>query len=388
MFLPTTYVTALLLTILTMICWGSWANTQKMTGKWRFELFYFDYSFGVLLCALIAMMTFGYLNPNEITAIDSFSLAGYRKMAWGLAGGAVFNLANMLLVAAISIAGLSVAFPIGIGLALVIGVVWNYSLNPQGNAGLLFGGSALVLAATIVDGIAYRRYAREGRKPAATSPQQAASQASQPAAAVAAAPAAAPRQAPVSQSHQRRPGMRKAAAPAVGKATPTKGIVLSIVAGLLMGSFYPLVEMGKSGDIGLSAYAIAIVFAIAVFVTTIIYSLFFTLLPVYGEGVPWTDYFHGTARQHLLGIAGGCIWMAGAVANFAASSAPATVQVGPAVSYAMGQGATMISALWGLLVWKEFAGAGARVRMLLGAMLVLFVCGLVLVSIAPLFSHA
>jgi glucose uptake protein len=383
MFLPTTYAAALLLTILTMLCWGSWANTQKMTGKWRFELFYFDYSFGVLLCAVIALFTLGTMNSHEITAMDSFSLAGYRKMAWGLAGGVVFNLANMLLVAAISIAGLSVAFPIGIGLALVVGVVWNYILNPQGNPILLFTGSALVLCATVVDAIAYRRDAAEKRKAQIAARDAAASQ---PLAA--AAPSSSRSTSGVRRSGSGSSGtMRRSSSPRSAQATTTKGIVLSIVAGLLMGSFYPLVEMGKQGDMGLAAYSIALVFAAGVFISTFVFSLFFALIPVTGDGVQLTDYFSGTRRQHLLGVAGGIIWMIGAIANFAASSAPSSVQVGPAVSYAMGQGATMISVLWGILYWKEFANAGPRVKVLIWVMLALFVCGLALVSMAPLYSR-
>jgi glucose uptake protein len=155
MILPTTYLAALLLLILSMICWGSWANTQKLVGKWRFELFYYDYSLGVIICAVIAAYTFGAANPQDLTFSDNFLIAGYRKIAYGVAGGAVFNLANMLLVAAIAISGLAVAFPIAIGLALVIGVIWNYALNPQGNAMLLFGGAALIIAAIVVDAVAY-----------------------------------------------------------------------------------------------------------------------------------------------------------------------------------------------------------------------------------------
>lgn len=372
MFLPTTYGAALLLTILTMICWGSWANTQKMTGKWRFELFYFDYAFGVLLCAVVAMFTLGVLNGNEITAIDSLALAGYRKMAFGFAGGVVFNLANMLLVAAISIAGLSVAFPVGIGLALVIGVIWNYFLNPQGNPLLLFGGSAVVVAAIVVDAMAYRRYASEKRKAAQTA-QAVREDAAQPKPAVA------------KPASPQRSGQRRSVPP-TSKATPTKGIVLSLVSGVLMGSFYPLVEMGKSGDLGLAAYSIAFIFALGVFFSTLLFQLFFALLPVYGEPFQLWDYFRGTKKQHLLGILGGVIWMAGAIANFAASSAPASVQVGPAVSYAIGQGATMVSALWGVLLWKEFANASREVRSFLITMFALFVVGLAMVSMAPLYA--
>jgi glucose uptake protein len=338
MIIPSTYTVALLLTIISMICWGSWANTTKLTGKWRFELFYFDYSFGVMLAAILAAFTFGSMG-DELSVLDNFALAGKRQMAWGFAGGMVFNIANMLLVAAITIAGLSVAFPIGIGIALIVGVVWSYRLNPQGNPVYLFAGIAVVLLAIIVDALAYGRHARD-----------------------------------------------KAATTTAIRKSPVKGIVISVVSGVLMGSFYPLVELGKQGEIGLGPYAIGLVFALGVFLSTFIFNLYFMNLPVQGKPVGFGDYFRGTSKQHLLGVAGGAIWCTGAITNFVAASAPPEVNVGPAVSYALGQGATMISALWGLLLWKEFAGATARVRNLLIAMLLLFLTGLILVSIAPLMK--
>ena len=158
MVLPTTYLAALLLLIGSMLCWGSWANTQKLAGKWRFELFYYDYSIGVVICALVAAYTFGELLPKELTFSDNLLIASKRQIAWAVAAGMVFNLANLLLVAAISVAGMAVAFPISIGLALVIGTVWSYSLNPQGNPTLLFGGALLVVVAIMVDAFAYSAY--------------------------------------------------------------------------------------------------------------------------------------------------------------------------------------------------------------------------------------
>jgi glucose uptake protein len=361
MIVPTTYVAALLITILSMICWGSWANTQKLSGKWRFELFYFDYSFGVLLTAIIAAFTLGSMNPNELSAMDSFAISGYRNIAYGAAGGVIFNLANMLLVSAIAVSGLAVAFPIGIGLALVIGVILNYILNPQGNPALLFGGAAVVVVAIVVDAMAYRIHEKN----------------KQPVAAMAAVPE---QKRPVARGHREVARPKKTS-------TSVKGIVLSLIAGVLMGSFYPLVEMGKRGDNGLSPYAIALVFAIAVFLSTFVFNFFFMLLPVQGEPVAIRQYFRGTKWQHVLGILGGTIWCVGTISNFVASSAPKNVQVGPAISYALGQGATMISALWGLLVWKEFAGASSKVNQLIVAMMVLFLVGLTMVAIAPLYAR-
>jgi glucose uptake protein len=243
-------------------------------------------------------------------------------------------------VAAISLAGLAVAFPVGIGLALVVGVIWNYFLNPQGNPALLAAGVTLVAGAIIVDALAYGAQARSQK----------------------------------AESEQKSTG---------------KGLLLSLASGLLMGSFYPLVEMGKGRGPaagGLGPYAVAFLFSIGVFVSTFVFNLYFLNRPVEGEALAMSAYYQGNLRQHLLGILGGLIWCAGAISNFVAASAPKSIQVGPAISYAIGQGATMVSALWGLLVWHEFRGAHAVVKVLLALMLVLFLAGLILVSIAPLYS--
>ncbi len=352
MLLPTTYAAALLLLLVSMICWGSWANTQKLTGRWRFELFYYDYSIGLFLCALIAAYTFGEMLPKELTFSDNLLIASKRQMIWGFAAGAVFNLANMLLVAAIAVAGMAVAFPISIGLALVIGVVWNYLLNPQGNPALLFGGAVLVICAIVVDAFAYSSFL--DAKLNATAAAQKAS-----------------------------PRVRTIARAKTGAA---RGIILSIVSGILMGTFYPMVEMGKQGDSGVGPYGIALLFGGGVLVSTLLYVPFFLTFPVSGEPIEARQYWNGTRNQHLLGLLGGLIWMIGGICNFTAASTPVQVQVGPAVSYALGQGATLVSALWGLLVWKEFKGATQRVKLLIVVMLVLFVAGLGMVSIAPLHS--
>ena len=353
MILPHTYLATLLVIFLSTICWGSWANTQKMTRKWRFELFYFDYSFGVLLIAVISAFTFGSLGYDGFSFMDDMMNAAKHSVAMGFGAGVIFNLANMLLVAAISVAGLAVAFPVGIGLALIIGVVWNYVIKPQGNPMLLFVGCALVLGAIIVDAAAYRLLEA------------------------------------IKQEKLARAGKAKS----TRRRVSLKGVFLSLASGVLMGSFYPLVVMGKStewggtaGETGLGPYAIGLVFALGVFLSTFVFNLFFMNLPVAGEPLEFLDYFKGGPKLHLLGVAGGAIWCAGAIANFVGSSAPEQVQVGPAISLALGQGATMVSALWGLLLWKEFAGTDLRIKALLAIMFVLFIAGLAMISAAPLYA--
>ena len=348
MIFPTTYEMTLLISVLSMICWGSWANTLKLAQpKWRFELYYFDFAFGLLVAAVVAAFTFGSMG-DELTFGDNLMIAGKRPMIWAMAAGAVFNLANLLLVAAISIAGMSVAFPIGIGLALVVGTAGNYIMDKTGNPMFIFGGIALILIAIVLDALAY-----SSRVPA-QEPLE-----------------------PPPDPRARRPKRKNSG--------PMKAILLSVVGGILMGCFYPLVLKARAvhTEIGLGPYPIAVFFAVGVFFSTFVYNLYFINLPVQGEAVQISQYFRGTAKHHLLGFLGGAIWCVGAVANFVAAAATGKALIGPAVSYALGQGATMISALWGLLVWKEFKGAGNRSLLLLALMFVFFLAGLALLALAP-----
>jgi glucose uptake protein len=344
MTLPHTYGAALVLTILTMLCWGSWANVLKIAKGWRFELLYYDYSIGVALGATLAGLTFGTWGSDGLGFAADLTHAGRINILYGFAGGVVYNLSNILVVGAISVAGMGVAFPIGVGLALIVGVAWNYFVNPQGNPYLLCAGVALIVGAIVVDAIAYRAYA-------------------------------------VSKSTAG--DMADAAAK---RAATWKGIRLSIAGGILMGTFYPLVEIGKSGEKGLGPYAVGFVFGLGVLASVFVYNLYFMRFPIEGPRLRFSDYLRGNRWVHFLGIIGGVVWIAGSLSNFVAASAPRELQVGPAISYAIGQGSTMVGALWGVLVWREFAGGGARVNRLLVLMFVLFVTGLGVVSIAPLFA--
>ncbi|MGO9240652.1 MAG: AcrB/AcrD/AcrF family protein [Bryobacteraceae bacterium] len=357
--IPDTYTSTLALTILSMLCWGSWANTTKLAKGCRFELFYFDYAIAVFAAATIAALSFGMVDVNvpgyqgqQLLFLDNLQSTSKTNIAYALLGGGVFNLANMLLVAAIAVAGMAIAFPIAIGLALIGGVVLNYIIHPAGNAALLFTGVGFVLLAIIVSAMAHAAYKRVA----------------------APGPAA--------------PGPRTASKPVLNRprVSPFKGIALSLASGILMAGFYPLVELSKGGAVeySLSPYTAAFCFGVGVLLTTPVYSILFMKVPVEGDEVRFADYFKLRRSYHLWGLLGGLIWTVGTISNFVAASAPAHVNVGPAISYALGQGATLISALWGLLVWREFKGAKPAVVGRLVAMLVLYVIGLTLISLAPL----
>ena len=329
MFLPETYQVTLCLMILSMLCWGSWANTLKLCPRFRFQLFYWDYAFGLAAGAIAWGLTAGSIGHAGQSFLQAVSHTSFSTILWAACGGVIFNVANLLLVAAIDVAGLAVAFPVGIGLALVVGAVSSYLVSPAANPLLLFGGVALVAVAIIVDAAAYRK--------------------------------------------------RESSA----KATTTRGIVLSLIAGLLMGSFYPLVAHAMRGLDSPGPYAIAFFFAIGVLLSTIPANLLLMARPLDGKPpVDGSDYWRAPLGWHVAGLLGGATWCTGAVANFVASGANF---VGPAVSYSIGQGATMVSACWGVFVWREFAGAPRSAKLLLMLMFVFFVLGLGAVALAPLY---
>lgn len=318
MYIPATYSAALLMLLTSMFCWGSWANTAKVAKGYRFELFYWDYMLGLGA----AVVGYGFLLGGPFLA-DLGSASG-RYLALAAASGVIFNIANVLLVAAIEIAGLAVAFPISIGLALILGASGNYIVAPRGNPLFLFGGVAFVALAIFFDALAYR-------------------------------------------------GLT------AGAAVSRKGIGISLASGVLMGSFYPFFARATatSDPQALGPYVGSLAFVAGAWLCHIPLNSFLMLR----ASVPFSAYFGARARWHLLGLLGGVIWCTGTVFNFVASTAGL---VGPAVSYALGQGATMVSAIWGVFVWREFRGAGPTVLRRLGWMFLFFLTGLTLVALAPL----
>jgi len=329
-FQPQTYLLALVLMVSSMLCWGSWANSMKLCPGYRFQLLYWDFVIGLVGGAILWGSTLGSLGTVGRSFYADIAHSGLHPILLAMAGGAIFNIANLLLVAAIDIAGLAVAFPVGIGLALVIGAISTYIISPKGNPFLLFGGIALVVAAIVFDAIAYR--------------------------------------------------LRETERAAMSR----RGIVISLIAGLLMGAFYPFVSKAMTEEGAPGPYAALLFFAIGVAVCAVPVNYFFMRFPLDArEPALMQGYWEAPAIWHFWGVVGGAIWGTGAMANFVASQAHI---VGPTVSYSIGQGATMISACWGVFVWHEFSAAPARSKKSLVWMFIFFLCGLTAVACAPLFS--
>jgi glucose uptake protein len=331
MYQPEVYGIALSFMVLSMLCWGSWANTMKLTPGYSFQLFYWDYVVGVVLGSLFWGLSLGNLGGGGLSFASNISQADEHHILLAIAGGVVFNLANLLLVAAIEIAGLAVAFPVGIGLALVVGVLLNYSISPKGNPLLLFGGMMLVMLAIVLDALAYFR--REGQR----------------------------------------------------RSVSTRGIWISITCGVLMGIFYPLVAKASQGESSLGPYAVVFFFSLGIAICAVPVNYLIMKKPLTGAPpVKFSQYFQVRSSWHFCGALGGLIWCTGMVFNIVASHAQI---VGPAVSYAIGQGATMVSALWGVFIWKEFAQAPAASRNLIPAMFVFFILGLGSIAVAPMVGR-
>jgi len=345
MFVLENYGIGVLFCVITMLCWGSWGNTQKLAGKtWRFELFYWDYVFGVVLTALVFAFTLGSIGQTGRGFLADIAQADPMVLGSAFLGGVVFNAANILLVAAIAIAGMSVAFPVGIGLALVLGVLINFAAKPaeSGNPVFLFAGVALVTVAIVLNAMAYRQL-----------------------------------------PNQKQGG------------SSIKGIILAVCCGVLMSLFYFLVARSLAGvDVAgelkpltaealshgtlesgkITPYTANLVFTLGILVSSFLFVTAIMYKPFTGEPIAPAAYFRGTALDHLWGIIGGSIWAVGMTLNVMASGVAS-----PAVAYGLGQGATLIAAIWGVFVWREFKGGSATIKLLLNIMFLAFFFGLALI---------
>lgn len=326
MFIVNNYSLAIIFCVITMLCWGSWGNTQKLAGKtWRYELFYWDYVIGVLLLSLIFAFTLGSMGSSGRSFLPDLAQADMKNIGSAFLGGVIFNAANILLSTAIAIAGMSVAFPVGIGLALVLGVIINYMGSQKGDPLFLFLGVGLITFAIIINAVAYKKAASGNQK------------------------------------------------------VTSKGILISILAGLLMSFFYRFVAASMDLDNfespaagRMTPYTAVVIFSLGIFISNFIFNTILMKKPISGEPTNYKAWFKGKLSIHLVGILGGLIWGIGNSLNLIAAG-----KAGAAISYGLGQGATLVAALWGVFIWKEFKNSPKGTNSMLTVMFVLFMAGII-----------
>jgi glucose uptake protein len=330
MLLVQNYTLAVVLCFLAMICWGSWQNTQNLIGKqWRFELFYWDYSLGIVLFALLMAFTFGSFGHQGRSFLPDIAQADAKNILSAAFGGFIWNIGTLLLVASISIAGMSVAFPIGGGIGWTLGILINYIGKPEGNPLFLFGGTGIIVIAILLSMQSYKKLADQQKKPS------------------------------------------------------FKGIALALMAGLCIAFFYRFVASSLASDFTpadagkISSYTAVVFFSFGALVSTIIVNPIFMAKPVEGAPVRMSEWFSGSPRAHLLGMLGGFIWCLGNSVSFMSVGAAS-----PAISYGLSNAAPVVAALWGIFVWKEFKDAPKGTNILLTLMFIFYIAGLGLIVYA------
>ena len=348
MILPTTATAVWILAIVSLLCLGSWANTLKLAGNWRLEYFYCDFVVGILLCAGVAALALGSGRAEELTVSDNLLLVGYRKMAWALGSGIVLNLGMLLMLAAMSIAGMSVAFPLTLGVALVIGAVWDFAITTQANAPLTFMGVALLAAGVVAAGTTYVRLLRVRREAA---------------------------QKALTPDPRIKSKRQKSAGAALV-------IILSAVAGIALSTFPKILGEATNGDGNIAPYPAVLLLSVAAFLSSPFFVLFFTTFPVTSTAGMPSGYLAGSGKQHLMGIVGGIVLGAGLLTSLMTAGAPRNLQPSALIQYLLNNGALLVAVAWGMLAWQEFRGGGDRVRMLSIGMVVFFLAGLGLVAFA------
>jgi glucose uptake protein len=323
MFIPATFVIALLMTILSTICWGSFANTLKGTKNYRFELYNWDYTLGIFLMALILAFTMGSAYGGPAAFLANTHAADSSNLWYAGTGGFIFNIANVLLIAGIEITGLAVAFPLSIGIALAEGAVLAYILQPKGNPYLLGAGVLMGVLAVILVGKSYK------------------------------------------------------ALRAGSEAVSRKGVIVCVISGLLMGTWAPFVTLAMTRGHVLTPYSTTVFLTLGALICCCLFNPILMRKPIIGVSLSMGDYFRTPVSYHFLGLLGGCIWGIGMVFNLVAGA-----KVGVSISYAIGQASPMVACLWGVFVWKEFSGANAKAKGFLGAMFASYILAIILIASA------
>ena len=349
MILAQNHFQAILLLVFGALCWALWAGLHKTTPNWRYELFCVDVAIGFGIAVSIYAFTVGSLGFDGFSFMDDLMHAGKRQWIFAFSAGVIFNLANMILLGAVSVAGLSVAIPLGLGISSILGLGTSLILARTGNPFLVFAGSACFVVGVVLAAISYsflisarqERLIKEGK--AKIAPHV--------------------------------PGTSKGMIVSTEAPNSAKGLLLSGVAAALMWVMYPLINKARSGETGLGPYALMALFSVGVFLSTFVFDLFLINLPLEGEPIEPFEYVRGSLRAHLTGIVAGVLLCSGILAELVSAGGPPEAQPGMLMTYGMKQLAPLVGGCAGVWLWKELRDAEGRVRAIFYTFAVLFAAG-------------
>jgi glucose uptake protein len=332
----------IILMVVCLLCWGSWPAFLKLAKRYRFELFYFDFALGLGFTAFLLAMTVGTLGFDGFSFTDDLFNARKQEWLFVVIAAMIFNFGNMMTLAASSVAGFSIAFPLSFAAASIVSSWMNYLGHPAVNMELLIGGTLCAGIAIVLGSLAYSHLrvlqhevlARAGKT-----------------------------------KSTRRP-------------SSMKGILLALFGGVVLGTYHPMLLRAQNPDDGLGPYALLFLFAVGVVISTFVFNLFFMNLPVDGDPLEIAEYLKAPIRNHFLGLIAGAVWAIGAVAFFVANTPHGEIQVGAPIGPMLSGAAPVLTALFGLAMFREFKGGDTRAQAFSAVTLVFFTLGLALFSMA------
>ncbi len=349
MTLPQTYLTVLMVMIAGTLLLGLWASVYRLGGNWRFEIFYLDFALGAFLAAVICAFTLGDLGFDGFSILDDLSHARKRQLFCGVLLGVVFNLGNLFMVSAMSVGGMSLAFPVTLGLTILTGMVVAPMFRQTASPLWLALGCAAIALAIMCSVLAYQRVARSRYVPQ-----------------------------PDKRKYARRPSF-------------LKGPVLAVAGGLILTGMYPLRDVALEGETGLGPYGLVLLMAVGMLVSCFVFVLFFMNLPVEGEPLEVGDILKVRPKQHLLGLLAGIVWTGGALGTAMpqmVANIPPPAQLSPALIFALTQASGLIAAVLGVTLWQELRGGDRGAKSVSAAMLLLYASGIAMVAIALMRGKA
>lgn len=349
MILPNTLMLALVALGAGALLWSLWivtfraANADPLpANRWRFEYYSFDFALGAIIASLTLALTLGSLGWDGFAFTDELVLSGKRQELWAFLAGLLFTLGNMLMLGSASLSGVLLSMPVTTGLAFGLGAILMNVVNPGGSWIFLIAGLFVTIAALVFGFMAFHGL----------------------------------------WLARIIANIQSGKAKSTSKAVNPKGFVLAVFGGLFMSGFFPLMDMARVPDLGMGPYTATFMCCTGILISTIMFNMFFMNLPVQGKPASFGTYFTSAPGKHIYGVLGGMLWALGTVGHYMAARMEGDAAVSGMLRFAGFQAPIVLSALLGLVIWKEMDEAESKPKNMAGIMLLLLLVAAVLYAMS------